>query len=401
MKMKGLLNIIEKRFLATVKILVYEKPLPIATALLLVTICYLAIGSHRYWTLFPFDLHDRWAEIQYFSRGIDPFDVASGKTDIIHGIGKVSDFGGYTPWAYVFAMPLVPLIPYEMLRFWYFGVMIVSLLITFFVLYRQCNQLGLSCEQSLLITVAALCNWALVFGMRWGQYSLPVLAALTIYMIAIKKSWPILGGLSLAFAMIKPQVAFLFGFVAIAKKQWKILMIAIITVIAVWIGSAVWLGKPILSLLAAKATQNVAAGYYYGLFDVIIRNSQHRESWLLLQGILLIIAVMFVALLQSKKSVEYHMAIAAVASTMWTYSGVYDSLVLAFMMYYLLLQYYCQQTNYKSVMLLIASAVLVWQPTGISHGVIWPIPIIMRVVWIVALFVNVRSEESETLWKMS
>jgi hypothetical protein len=251
------------------------------------------------------------------------------------------------------------------------------------------------------VGAAAVCNWALVYSMRWGQYSLPVLAALTMYMVAVKKTWPVLGGLSLAFAMIKPQVAFLFGFVAIAKKQWKLLLVAIVTVIVAWIGAAAWVGKPMLSLLAAKANQNAEIGYYYGLFDVIIKTSQHRESWLLLSGILFVTVVMLVALLQSRKSVEYHMAIAAVASTMWTYSNTSDSLVLAFMMYYLLLQYHRQKPNSQSVILLIVSAVLMWQPTGISHGIIWFIPLIMRAVWIVALAVNVTSEESEPVLRMS
>ncbi|MCX6136303.1 MAG: hypothetical protein NTV54_02255 [Ignavibacteriales bacterium] len=369
--------------------------------LLLGTICYLAIGSYRYWIALPFDLHDRWAEIQYFIRGIDPFDVAVGKADIIHGVGKVSEFGGYTPWAYIFAIPLVPPVPYEVVQFWYFGMMLSSFSITFLLLLQYSKRFGLSRDQSLLICATAVCNWALVYSMRWGQYSLPVLAALTLYMVAVKKTWPVLGGLSLAFAMIKPQVAFLFGFVAIAKKQWELLLIAIMTVSAAWVGAAFWVGKPILSMLAAKAKQNIEIGYYYGLFDVFIRTSHHRESWLLLSGVLFVTIMMLAALLQSRKSVEYHMAVAAVASTMWTYSGVYDSLVLAFMMYYFMLQYYRQHTNYIADMLLIASAILVWQPTGFSHGIIWAIPLIMRAVWIAAIVVNVMREGSEPLLGMS
>jgi hypothetical protein len=385
---------LKKQFLKIARVVLYELPLPLMTGLLIVVIFYLVIGSYRYWTAGPFDLHDRWAEIQYFTRGIDPFDIAQGKIESIPVIGGVSDFGGYTPWSYLLAMPLVPPFSYEVVKFWYFGVMLFSFLLTFFLLYRYCRGLGLAREHSMLIGAAALCNWGIVYGMRWGQYSLPVVAALTVYMIAVERDRPILGGLSLALAMIKPQVAFLFGFVAVAKKKWKLLWIAIFIVFASWFLVAAWLGKPTWSLLSAKAKQNTGIGYYYGIFDAIIMNSQHREFWLLASGIFFVTVVALVALLQARERVSYHMAIAAIASTMWTYSGVYDSVVLAFMMCYLFLQYYRQFQNYLLVMLMAASGVLVWQPTGISHGIIWPIPLIMRAVWIAALTVGFISEKN-------
>ena len=363
--------------------------------------CYVGIGTFRYWVMVPVDLHDRWAEIQYFVRGIDPFDIVSKKMEVSQEIGWMSEGAGYPPWSYVFALPLVPPISYEVLRFWYFGVMIFSFMITLILLYKLSGGFDFSHRQSLLIAAVAGCNWAIVSGLRWGQYSLPVLAALTIFMFAIKKNRPILGGIALAFAMIKPQVAFLFGFAAIAKRQWKLLLTAIAAVVSAWIGAAVWLGKPMLSLLAEKAQQNAEIGYYYGLFDVIVQSSRHRELWLTISGGLLIIVMTLISLRQSRKSIEYHMAIAAVASTMWTYSNVADSVVLAFLLYYLLVQYLRQDPVDQSAVLLAVSAALVWQPTGISHGIIWFIPLIMRTVWIVAIAAYAASEEPEPMRRMN
>jgi hypothetical protein len=388
---------LKKQLFLYLKVLVYERPLLLTTVLLLTMLFYLTIGSYRYWTKGPFDLHDRWTEIQYFVRGVDPFDVETGKTSAIYNVGKVSEFGGYTPWSYLLAIPLVPPLPYIVVKYWYFGVMLFSFFLTFFLLYRYFKRLGLPSDKSLLICATALCNWVLVYGMRWGQYSLPVLAALTVYMIAVARNRPILGGISLAFALIKPQVALLFGFVAFAKKQFKLIFVASVALIASWIVAAVWLGKPALSLIMAKARQNVGKGYYYGIFDAIIRNSQEREFWLLLSGILFIAIMTLISLLQSRKDVEYHMAIAAVASTMWTYSGVYDSLVLAFMICYLFLQYHSQPGNDRGLVLLILAAILVWQPSGILHGIIWPLPLIMRAVWILAIVSAVKSEKCAAL----
>lgn len=389
----GFVIMLKKNILKIIRILIYDRPVPLIFILLILMITYFAIGSYRYWILGPFDLHDRWAEIQYFIRGIDPFDIVMGTTEDLSEIGKVSSYGGYVPWAYILALPLVPPLPYGVVKFWYFGVMLFSFLITFFLFYQYCRRLGLSCNHSLLISSAALCNWGLVYGLRWGQYSLPVLAALTVYMIAIERNKPILGGVSLSIAMIKPQVAFLFGFVAIAKKKWRLLAVAIFIVITSWIAVAAWLDKSIWSLLAVKANQNTAIGYYYGLFNEIIINSQHRELWILSSGIFFIILMVLVTFLQSGRSITYHMAIAGLASTMWTYSGPYDSIVLSFLICYLLLQYYFKVQNFHFMLLLFASAILVWQPTGISHGIIWPVPIIMRTVWVTALYLAITSEK--------
>ena len=383
---------LKKQILKIVKFLMYDRPALLISILSIIMISYLGIGSYRYWVLGPFDLHDRWTEIQYFTQGIDPFDVVTGKTENISGIGRVSDFGGYVPWAYLLALPFVPPLPYGAVKFWYFGVMLFSFLITFVLLFQYCGRSGLSRDQSLLISVAALCNWGLVYGMRWGQYSLPVLAALTVYMVAIERNKPFLGGLSLSIAMIKPQVALLFGFVAIAKKKWRLLSVSIFIVLTSWIVVAAWLDKSMWSLVAAKANQNMAIGYYYGLLNEIIINSQHREFWILLSGIFFITLIALLAFLQSKRSITYHMAIAGLASTMWTYSGPYDSIVLAYMICYLLIQYYHKVNNFHFVLFVFASAILVWQPTGISHGIIWPIPIIMRAIWITSLYMAITSE---------
>jgi hypothetical protein len=148
-----------------------------------------------------------------------------------------------------------------------------------------------------------------------------------------------------------------------------------------------------ITLVAAKARLNINAGYYYGVFDGLIRAGHPRATWLLISMITCVALVLVVAVVQRRQCVEYHMAVAAVASTMWTYSGVYDALVLGFVVFYLMVHYRQVEQHAFKVGLLGAAALLVWQPSGLSYGVAWPIPLVMRCVWIGAIIVTAAADE--------
>ena len=352
----------------------------IATAILGLLACLnIFAGIHHLLTQTTthVDLHLRWVDQQYILRGQNPYDVCfadrSGDVQAYERkIGRdcraFADLGvpqdvGYPPWSFVIGT-LLYWPPWEVVRLWSAAINMVAL--GFLAWWaarlavrgdhlagqRECvgvptPRAGSPCHQiqpasrasrmngyalAVLFAVGALACSGHVGTLRVGQGTIVVLALLAAAHRADSAGRPLLAGLLLGLAMMKPTVAGPFILCLLISGRWRALASCTLYLLGasclIWWQTGVNPAEMTLQMFEASR-RFVADGT--GPMNLALRliPDPGRAS-AVLAIVCLIAAAVAMVRLRGRPLLELF-AIAAICGRFWTYHRGYDDTALLFL----------------------------------------------------------------------
>jgi Glycosyltransferase family 87 len=291
------------------------------------------------------DLKLRWSEERYFLKGQNPFDMWLAHSPIVATLGltEVSDRPAAVdaslgvsdpalpPWGYVSALALLwP--EWPGVRIYYLLLNTVALAFMAWWASSTVMEAGRLARWLLGLSVIAIGSVSSTLGV--GQFGILVTALLCAACYLERQNRPLVSGLFVAFALVKPTLAGPFFLAMVIRRRWPAVFscAAYLTVcsIVTWVVVATppWeMLRQLLRVGAVIGDQGSA-----NLASVLIGMVEDRR--LATMAAMLIglapMALLLISRIGQESNAAY--AVAAVVSRMWTYHKTYDDIILAFVL---------------------------------------------------------------------
>jgi hypothetical protein len=290
------------------------------------------------------DLRLRWQEQHYIFRHKNPFEVRdqwdaaqkSRTADFKEDRAIEPDLGiprpGYPPWAYGTGTVLMWPSQWTAARYYFAAVDFVLLLLIALLAYHQGQPGGK--QTGLLFCVAVLAAFSIHSTLGTGQLGIVVLASLFGAWWFDEHDRPILAGLCLGIALIKPTLSFPFLIPMLVKRRWLALVTA-----ALYVGLSScftwWLSgtDPVAMLqqmFGPYSLRSIEDGVdpiaFLSRLDIDARTAMRITG----AGVLAIsLALSFI---WRRESMLTLFGIAAMTARLWTYHRGYDDVIGVFLM---------------------------------------------------------------------
>ena len=321
------------------------------------SIAYLAKGF--YYGIFlngeGSDVLRRWLEERFvLGEHIDPQVAASfARRGVV-----------YPPWSY-FAGLLMFWPPWPQVRVWFALINFVSLIwiVSFVAAYAR-DQSKLD-RILLVLSVTAIGATCTTIGV--GNYPVIVVALLVGAYQAEQEGRPILSGLLMGLALLKPQLAAPFLLVALVRVRFRTLIVAaiyvIVATIAIWAISGI---DPVRMLGQSVRMTEAYASTTAGLLTLVL---DLGVAYRLAAPVTAIVCLaIFTPMLwyYRDRSLMLLFAVAAVTSRLWTYNLNTSNLMLIFLLL-ALWRLAIETREMRAIPLFLAVGVSLWVPAGLSQ----------------------------------
>ncbi|MBQ9479525.1 MAG: DUF2029 domain-containing protein, partial [Selenomonadaceae bacterium] len=141
---------------------------------------------------------------------------------------------------------------------------------------------------------------------------------------------PILAGLALAFAMVKPQAALLICFAFLLQKKYRPLIVAALIDLSAWAVTSIMVERSPLTLLREFLSSDIGGNAFKGILT-LAKDDLPDGGWVMPLSMLIGIAFVFVVQRSIERSASVGLEIfmpASVAATFWSYSWDNDRFIL-------------------------------------------------------------------------
>jgi hypothetical protein len=344
----------------------------------------------------PFDLHRRWVDQQYIFRGQNPFDVlflaqARGRGTPAPTISRNAAAdpaigppisGGYPPWSFFSGAVFVGL-PWKAERIYYAALDLAAI---GFIGWRGFS-IGrkFSLGAGIFLAVATVTMGPNRVTLSYGQYGILVNALLAAALVLEERRRPILGGLMLGVAMLKPNIAAPFMLCFLIQRRFKALASAIAYLIAaslvIW---AVTHTNPVEMIRQMLTASHEYVADIPSLLKaaVAIGVPMNKAILLVAAGGLLVGAALMLLVRDGPLLMQF--AIACVIARLWSYHRPYDDLMLVFLLVWLAQAVLTKPTVLNTIAFWLVGLSL-WLPLG--FGFKWPFAAAQHLAWLFGLFV--------------
>jgi hypothetical protein len=340
-----------------------------------------------------FDLRLRWQEQHYVFRHKNPYEVRaqadarkpSAGSRLADEAGIESDFGipdpGYPPWAYATGAVLFWPSNWTVARC-FFAAVNLLLLIPIGLWARRVGQPHGKAVAS-FFCAAVLAAGAICHTLGDGQYGIIVLASLVGAFWLDERHRPMLSGLLIGVALVKPTLSLPFLVPMLVKRRYLALATA---AVYIGLGSCLtwWLTStdPITMLNQMVATNWLGAGADPIAF--LFRAGVDIGTAAKAVAAVVITVLFALAFLYRQASMLTLFGISACAARFWTYHRQYDNLILVFSLLALGtlgLEKECR----KAIAAFIGMGLTLWLPARATDEL--AIQLLMMLVWIACLAV--------------
>ncbi len=310
----------------------------LAATILANGLCVLAMGYGGA------DLSMRWCEQQYILRHKNPFDVyasllAARDRPIDQTTQVEPDLGiptpSYPPWAYgtglIFMWPSDP----STARHCFVA---VNVLLLAFMAWWTLKGSGADLQLGFLTMTVTIGTDSVCSTLAIGQFGVVVIGCLIVSYWFEAKNRPILSGLFLGFALLKPTLSFPFLLAYLIKKRWITLAVACAyTILASTVVSALVRTDPITMLLQMESS-GVEWGitHYTGNSDPAMLSSVlgiHPRFALRSSAVISLIVALGLMWFFRQQSMMILFAIAGITGRLWVSHFHYDDLIVLFVLF--------------------------------------------------------------------
>jgi hypothetical protein len=282
------------------------------------------------------DFSLRWRESRYMMAGINAYDVAYGKIPARDEIGNLPSYAGYPPWSTVLGV-ILNFVFLNLNTASHCEVILIFLcaLFAFIQSFKFVKQKGGSFDDAAIMCLCVASIPAWYTGTAWANNG----TVIGVFLLAITlcdEKYPVLTGILLGFATIKPQMTLLFILALALRGRWKTIFIAGGIAISAWIVAYFLTGVSPLKSLSQTLSSGIsfgAGGYQDSFFENIakifnvglINLDLTRRFNLLISAVIgAALAFSLWSLLPAKSDKFVWYSIPAVISCFWTYQQEHD-----------------------------------------------------------------------------
>lgn len=278
------------------------------------------------------DFKGQWQICALALRGVDPYLQIDVANPAVPEIGSIPVGWGTSPWGMLLGNIVYPGFLNEATAFkWFIAASVIVLAATFAVVFIKLKKNSLS-YAIMAIPVLLLPNYVLTSVLH-GNAGF-VFCAFTVLACLICDDLPIVSGVLLGFAMIKPQVAALVCLTLLLLKKFKVLIAAAAVDVAATLAACVMLKKAPWVLASEFLGADIGGDNspYRGFMNILYVYFDLDENITMALSMIfgIIFTVIFVLLLKNKTEKEsaaipfYIFFIPCIITTMWSYSWLND-----------------------------------------------------------------------------
>ncbi|MBR2215388.1 MAG: DUF2029 domain-containing protein [Selenomonadaceae bacterium] len=283
--------------------------------------------TEHYWL---YDLFGHWALGGYALHGIDPFPQIGAEIALLPEVGKIPAEWGATPWGLLLGQLFYPsYLSFETAKVYFVLLNITCLLCFLYVLHSV--VIDISTVDKFLgynVLILAAVNdvyWEAMYTGNCGG----MICVFLIMACLLNLRYPILSGILLGFAMVKPQTALLFCLAMLLAGRWKTLLTTSVMVIASWAFVALQVDTGFLELLSEFLTTNIGGGRAY---PGIMEPFRVHYPQLNVMPLSILFGVLFVWLMWRNRKGQtlylYPLSLAAIATAFWCYTWLLERTIL-------------------------------------------------------------------------
>lgn len=342
-------------------------PLLLLLALRLRAALMLYLENGRDWQIFFSDHRWRWAECRYLLGGVDPMDAVRGLASAPVPAMQLPEIAGAFPWAYLlgvlFTFAFLPYPAARALSILLFGCAAAGLLgCGYRFVFAKTRSRALAAFGVLYL----LTSHALYDSLVYGNYGL-LCGLLLIAAVFTAPTRPVLAGICLLFASMKPQLAALFYLALLIDRNWKPVLIGGLGTLCAWGAAGALCHTSPLTMLYetfAQSTGNFYDSYSFGIFT----HSLPRTAGMFLSMAVCALCMALACwwLRRRRESLPhwqlFYYSLPAVFSVCWTYCNIPDHTVLYLLDALVLLCCWdlIRQKGMRLSLLLLVLAALCW-----------------------------------------
>lgn len=371
--------------------------LGLSVCLLLLAGVYFLRGFYNYFeptAIHGVDGRSRWIEARYVVRGKNPYDVAFahvpsaapfaplGQSLVTRDSTPETDIGlpvevVYPPWAF-FTGALIFWTPYDVMLPYYAIIMSAGLVFLALWAAHQGRPFGGYATLLLVASTLALASW--VGAIFTGNYPLVVIPLLAAVLWLDEKRHPVLAGLLLGVAFVKPTVVGPFFLALLVKRRFVSAAVCALYILLASLFTWYMTHTNPLEMLrqmSAISAEFVVAGT--GMVQFLINHG--IKPALATKYVGLVMGTLgFIALLASRKRDLLSLfAIAGITARLWSYHYYYDDNALLFALMVFALAAFSFKSRLAGACFLVLGGTL-WMPARLTD--IPAIQILENLIWI-------------------
>jgi hypothetical protein len=328
------------------------------------------------------DAEQLWQINAYFARGIDPlkiYDKTIPHTDDIGAIGVISKTS--MPWTPIISQVLIPgFLPWNIAVWWFMIFFIGLVVIAMFFIWKLVMKNTGDSMVALLTVSLCLAQYGFAPELKWLNPGGHVFALLIICALIDNRKYPLIAGVCLGLAMIKPQAAVLFFIPFLVRGNLKTLVTAGLIVVVPWLINAwIFSTNPIRQLLDYYETGSQII-YNDNIFNLGLLNPLKYVgvSAQTVNQISMLVGLCITSILcyRFKKAPSYILfSICAVISLLWSYVNVVTFLILSLLIVSIILTLVSREKQ-KYIIFLLFSFLIIISPFNsyiVEYSrVLWP-----------------------------
>lgn len=236
-------------------------------AALVVALNVISIGLLLDRGIFFDDFNGQWRLCAYTLQSIDPYPIIGVEPAPVESIGPIPKGWGTSPWGLLLG------------NAFYFGFLPLPLAKIFFValnlilLALTARAWYVATDRNAWALILFACPASLIISTVTGNAGGLVCCLLLLCLLTCDRR-PILTGVLLSLAMVKPQTALAFCVLFAFQRRFKVLLTAAMIDLGAWIGSARIVERTPVELLKEFFGANIGGGSQFsGLFTLLCDSS--------------------------------------------------------------------------------------------------------------------------------
>ncbi len=301
------------------------------------------------------DLKGHRAIVGYALSGKDPY-LYIGKDAVSDFIGKIPPKFSTVPWALVFGAVFYPgYLPLTASKIYLILFQTVFLALGIYLINKKCNDK----KNIFIIAFCAVSHFSFMYSMYFGNCGGAV-SLMIICALLLVDDRPVIAGIIMGFALMKPQISAIFCIVWLLDKKIKPLVSAGVVCVAGWAVSSAVTGVNPLTLLKEMSEASTSSDeQYLGILSSL--KFLGVDSMVVL-GLNVAAGVLFTVIFTLKlkksgaadKNIFLKYTPAAVASCFWIYKNGTDFLILLIAVIALTeILEYCNKAEFRLYLLFI------------------------------------------------
>lgn len=297
-------------------------------SLICIILCFCIKGYSGY------DINGHWRITAYALSGYNPYELI-GQPAQIDEIGAVPAAFSTVPWGCIFgSIFYAGFLPIKWAHVYVFTFHFVAVVGLLLVLCKRFYGV-FSRYHIIVLLLLPFAQFSFMYSLRYGNAG-GIICCLLMIAFFLEERHPILSGIFLGMAMMKPQIAGIICIVFLLKKQWKTLFVAAGFVFSGWISTSIVVDVDPLQLLEQTFSSGTAAPtQYLGLLNNL-KYADIDSTYIMLINVLIgcfyTVGMYFYMRKHSpidKDSIFVYIP-SCIASVFWIYKNGTDYMILVF-----------------------------------------------------------------------